>query len=269
MSYPPKIQKNIIELSLILEDFAKKFSKQNCAIAFSGGLDSTTLAIIFKKYFKPKLLTVSYSEKSEDLNYSKNISKKIKLKLYPIIIKRKEILQVYPQLWKLKKGTLVDLEIMSACYFLAKKAKELNCKYLIFGSGAEELFVGYNKYFVALKEGKNLKKILNMELKTLPKRDILRIKKVCQLFKIKPIFPFLNKKFINTAKKIPLSFHINQDLSKPILREIAKNFSVPYEVVYRKKRALQYGSGIHKIFLKLIKNNKIFALPPRPPFVYD
>ncbi|MEM4137126.1 MAG: asparagine synthase C-terminal domain-containing protein [Candidatus Anstonellaceae archaeon] len=261
-------KKRISKLATLLENSIKKISKYNAAIAFSGGLDSTTLAAISKKFYKPILITISASKNAEDLIYAKKVSKELKLPLKVVYIDKKKILQAYPTVWKIMPGTLVDLEIMIATYFICKKAKEEKKEAVIFGSGAEELFVGYNKYFVALGEGKNLKKILDLELKTLPKRDILRIKKIAKIFNLLALFPFMDKKFVKEVKKIDLKFHINKELSKPVLREIAKLFSVPSQVINRKKRALQYGSNVHKICLKLAKENKIYALPPRPPFTY-
>ncbi|MCX8163245.1 MAG: asparagine synthase C-terminal domain-containing protein [Candidatus Micrarchaeota archaeon] len=258
----------VLKLAKLLEKSIKKISGSRASIAFSGGLDSTTLAAVSKKFYQPILITLSAAKNSEDLLYSKKAAKELSLPLKTITINEKKILSVYPKIWKLMPGTLVDMEIMLSVYFICKKAKELNQKAIVFGSGAEELFVGYNKYFVALKEGKNLKKLLELELKTLPKRDILRIKKVAKLFNLKTYFPFLEKAFVKEVKKIPLKQHISQELSKPVLRQIAEFYTVPSLVLTRKKRALQYGSNIHKLCLKLAKENKIYALEPRPPFTY-
>jgi len=40
------------------------------------------------------------------------------------------------------------------------------------------------------------------------------------------------------------------ELKKGVLREAASFLGVPQIAIKRKKRALQYGSGIHKILLK-------------------
>jgi asparagine synthetase B (glutamine-hydrolysing) len=40
---------------------------------------------------------------------------------------------------------------------------------------------------------------------------------------------------------------------KPLLRKIAAQIGVPQDAIDRKKKAMQYGSGVHKILVKNIK----------------
>jgi asparagine synthase (glutamine-hydrolysing) len=65
--------------------------------------------------------------------------------------------------------------------------------------------------------------------------------------------PFLSKTFVKYAKSIPMEYKINgQDdmLRKHILREIAIRIGVPKEAAMHPKKAIQYGSMIHKYLLK-------------------
>ena len=79
------------------------------------------------------------------------------------------------------------------------------------------------------------------------------INDVCSEFKIKITQPFLSNNFITFAKKIPISHKIkNSDdlLRKHIIREAALKFGVPEISATKRKKALQYGSLIHKAFIK-------------------
>jgi asparagine synthase (glutamine-hydrolysing) len=61
--------------------------------------------------------------------------------------------------------------------------------------------------------------------------------------------PFLTNSFIDYAKAIPLEHKIRGPgdfLRKHIIREIALNIGVPKESAMYPKKALQYGSLIHK-----------------------
>ena len=72
-------------------------------------------------------------------------------------------------------------------------------------------------------------------------------------FDVKIIQPFLSKDFIDYAKKIPLSYKIKgpEDLlRKHIIRKLAYEIGVPEISVNQRKKALQYGSLIHKTLIK-------------------
>jgi len=72
-------------------------------------------------------------------------------------------------------------------------------------------------------------------------------------FGVKIVQPLLSAEFLEFAKTIPLSEKINdsEDLyRKHIIRKLASDIGVP-EISYNKrKKALQYGSKIHKALLK-------------------
>jgi asparagine synthase (glutamine-hydrolysing) len=70
--------------------------------------------------------------------------------------------------------------------------------------------------------------------------------------------PFLSRDFIEYAKKIPIDKKIrssNDLLRKHILREVAILLNVPVEAALQPKKALQYGSLIHKNLIKGIKKD--------------
>jgi asparagine synthase (glutamine-hydrolysing) len=65
--------------------------------------------------------------------------------------------------------------------------------------------------------------------------------------------PFLSEKFIKFAKLIPIDQKIkgSGDLTrKHVLRQVALSLGVPSESALKPKKALQYGSLIHKYFKK-------------------
>jgi len=80
-------------------------------------------------------------------------------------------------------------------------------------------------------------------------------------FGVHVIQPFLSKKFIEFAKKIPLDekIHGPDDLiRKHIIRKLALSIGIPTYSALKRKKALQYGSLIHKNLMKIRKTwNKI------------
>ncbi|HJS82474.1 MAG TPA: asparagine synthase-related protein, partial [Nitrososphaera sp.] len=65
--------------------------------------------------------------------------------------------------------------------------------------------------------------------------------------------PFLSSEFIEFAKAIPVDEKIKgpDDMTrKHVLRQAALSIGVPEESAMKPKKALQYGSSIHKYFKK-------------------
>jgi asparagine synthase (glutamine-hydrolysing) len=72
-------------------------------------------------------------------------------------------------------------------------------------------------------------------------------------FKVKIIQPLLSTEFVDYAKTIPISEKIldSADLyRKHIIRKLASKIGVPELSCTKRKKALQYGSKIHKALLK-------------------
>ena len=72
-------------------------------------------------------------------------------------------------------------------------------------------------------------------------------------FNVKILEPLLSAKFIEYAKTIPISekIHSSDDLyRKHIIRKLASDIGVPEVSCSKRKKALQYGSKIHKFLLK-------------------
>jgi asparagine synthase (glutamine-hydrolysing) len=72
-------------------------------------------------------------------------------------------------------------------------------------------------------------------------------------FEVKIIQPMLSEKFIQYAKKIPVSDKIlgkDDLLRKHIIRKLASEIGIPQISINKRKKAIQYGSLIHKALLK-------------------
>ena len=262
-------EKDIEKLAGLLVLAVEKNLEKKTAIAFSGGLDSATMATIAKGKCELALITVSM-EDGEDLAAARKVSQELGLKLHEVIVDRQMLMRDYKHMWELMPGTLVDVELMCAIYEVCKKAKSLGFENILFGSGAEELFVGYHKYYSALEEGKDLDLLLQQEIKTLPQRDIKRAGVVAKFCEVKIRVPFMDDALIDAVFSFPASVRIGSiEMKKPILREMAKKLNVPKLAVERQKKAMQYGSNVHKTFLDMIRKKEIESWEPREPFKYD
>ena len=223
-------------------------------IAFSGGVDSCLLAKICENQgYTITLLTIGF-EDSHDILFSKQVNEFLKLPHEILTIDKKNFDIVLSKIKnKLKTSNLSWNENCIAFYFVSKLAQNLKINTVLTANGIDELFCGYNSYRDAIKEGE--KKVIEMmDSKLVNEIQMMKaINEVCSEFKIKIIQPFLSNNFISFAKTIPISLKIknSEDLiRKHIIREAALKFRVPELSANKRKKALQYGSLIHKAFIK-------------------
>ena len=87
---------------------------------------------------------------------------------------------------------------------------------------------------------------------------MIAINQVSAEFDVKMVQPFLSSSFVDYSKKIPVSekIHGPDDMQrKHPIRELAMDYGVPEVAAQKQKKALQYGSQIHKSLLKSRKTS--------------
>ena len=224
-------------------------------IAFSGGVDSTLLAkICVDLGYDVTLLTIGF-EDSHDVVFSQEISKILgyvhqieKIKLTSFSKVSKEVKKI------IKTDNLSWIENAIAFYYVSKLAKQCDIKKVITANGIDELFCGYNAYRNAIKLGEShvmelMESKLENEIKMMKAINL-----VSSQFEVVLMQPFLSQGFIDFAKKISLKHKIHDSddlLRKHIIRELALKIGVPEMSSNKRKKALQYGSLIHKTLMKI------------------
>ncbi len=244
----------LLELANAIKQSTERCLEDRIAIAFSGGLDSSLIAHIAKKNKECEIeLFSAGTENCEDLEYAEKVAGALGLKLNRIVLSEDDVLDLYKKMSKLLKLDFLKTGILIPAYKAAEVAGVHGFKVMLFGSAAEELFVGYDKYykFAEEKGEEELNKLLREEFSTLKNREIFWIKKICTKFGIEARFPFYDRKTADLVFSIPTKERmVEKELKKGVLREVGKFLGLPDIVLRRKKRAMQYGSGVQKILLK-------------------
>lgn len=245
----------------------------NVGLIFSGGVDSTILAVLLKQIAEKrnnennsiplniKLYSVGV-ENSQDIKFSKEIAKELNLPIKTIIIDENTVKEsIKPVLTAIEDDNVMKLGVGMTIYLAAKAMKEDNIKVALSGQGADELFGGYNRYLKHFEENSLFDAyfaldeeiyhdIANMYHVNLERDDAVSMANGVELR-----VPFLDMDIIGLALDIPGKYKIrnNEDLlRKHILRDVAKSLGVPDYIADRPKKAAQYGSGINKILKKRV-----------------
>jgi len=229
-------------------------SDKKIGVAFSGGVDSTLVSKICRDLgFDITLLTIGFPN-SHDILFAKDVNKHLNYKHEILEIDQDFFDEIASKIGKkIKTDNLSWNENCIAFYYIAKLAQSLGITTVVTANGIDELFCGYNAYREAIEVGEeNVLQLMNSKLENELKM-MKAVNEVTSELSVKIIQPLLDEKFIKVAKTIPISEKISGKydlIRKHIIRKLASEIGVPDISVKKRKKALQYGSMIHKAFLK-------------------
>jgi asparagine synthase (glutamine-hydrolysing) len=234
---------------------------EEIGILFSAGIDSTILAKIVNDLGIKTILYSVGHENSADLKFSKKTAKEMNI---PLKIKKVNIRDVenylIPVLDAIEEFNIMKIGVGMPAYIAAEMAHEDGLKVMLSGQGADELFGGYNRYLRIYDEKGELAQVnLKDDVLNLYHVNLQRDDAVTMANSVELRVPYLDLDIINTAMNIPMKYKINgkeDKLRKCILREVGAELGVPMKIVNRPKKAAQYGSGIHKMLKKVLKEEQ-------------
>lgn len=224
-------------------------------IAFSGGVDSSVVAKLCSDMgYNITLLTIGFSQ-SPDILFAKKVNLLYGFTHHILEIDDVSFQKVQPQIiHRMKTNNLSWNENGIAFYYICKLAQKLGINTVVTANGIDELFCGYNAYR-NFDDNNKFDFIMDMMNKKLENESQMfeAINHAVSEFGVCVLQPLLSADFITYAKTIPIDQKIiDKDdlLRKHIIRRLASQCGVP-EIAYKKrKKALQYGSKIHKAWLK-------------------
>lgn len=224
------------------------------AVAFSGGIDSCLLAKLCDNLRKQTTLVTIGFPGSHDINFSKSMASKMDMdhQVYEI-----DYSDFEEKLWHVRQvircSNISHIENCIAYFYVSRLAKQNDLNIVLSANGCDELFCGYDRYRKVYCNGEaEMNRLMEVYLAN-EFALIGEIKTVSAQLGIQIQQPFLSSKFVQFAKTIPIGQKIKGSddmIRKHILREVAIALGVPEESAMKPKKALQYGSSIHKFFKK-------------------
>ncbi len=254
-----EIEQRVNEIrNTLINAVKKRIPKQEFAILFSGGLDSTLIARIAKEVSKNFYLIYVYTEKDKDYYEARRIAKQLGIKL----ITRKAVInkQLIKRIIKyISTNNPVKIEVGLVTFTATSIAKKKGIKVMLTGIGADDLFIGYNrqkKYPFYLGKD-SYSNILSIYEKDLYRDNVLAFRNGVELR-----HPFLDKELVKKALMLPNSLKIGIDqygfiekgkrFDKFILRIIAQEYGLMNK--NKPKKAAQYSTKISKYARRIIKH---------------
>jgi len=243
------------ELLKNIQDAIKKtVPKKKIGIAFSGGVDSSLISKILGDLdYDVTLLTIGFSE-SHDILFAKEVNEQLAFPHHVLEIDADSFEKISSDInKKIQTDNLSWNENCIAFYYVSKLAASLNIDAVVTANGIDELFCGYNAYREAISQGESaVNKLMDEKLENEIKM-MKAVNLISSEFGVEILQPLLDLEFIKYAKTIPLSdkIHDSEDLMrKHVIRKLACEIKIPEISYTKRKKALQYGTKIHKKLLK-------------------
>ena len=265
-----------IRVSLIkaVEKRVNNTDRPICCL-LSGGLDSSLIAALVKRYSKNKLHTWSIGLKgSEDLKYAKIVSDYIGSIHHSYELEESEFLEAIDDvIYNIESYDTTTVRASVGNWLISKKIKENSDAKVVFnGDGSDELTGGY-LYFYKAQNNIEFDKECRRLLSDIHYFDVLRSDRSISSHGLEARTPFLDRGFIQTYLSIPsnIRFHVeNNKCEKYLLRKAFDGYNLlPDQVLWRTKEAFSDGVSkqniswyeiiqeyISKYYLKELKDMK-------------
>ncbi|MFH1224460.1 MAG: asparagine synthase C-terminal domain-containing protein [Candidatus Diapherotrites archaeon] len=231
----------------------------HAAVLFSGGLDSSLVAkAVSLRVEKTELFSVG-TEGAQDLDFVEEVADEMGLKLHVRTVRTSEIPAYVKKTKKVLGSELakskLQLQIAVPEFIALEQVKKHGFPVFFSGQGGDELFCGYSSFKRVLKEGgyKAVDAEIASLLEIMPSHNLAREEALASHFSLEHRMPLTHPAFVKAALKIPAREKITSPedkLRKHSLRALARELGVPEIACARRKKAIQYGSGVAKVLRK-------------------
>ncbi len=246
--------------NLLLESTRKRVSDlEKVAVAFSGGLDSSVIAVLAKNCgINVQLVSVGL-ENQPEVEFAETAAEALGLPLHLQRYTMSDVEQILPKvLWLIEEPDTVKASIAIPFYWTAENTSKLGCNVLLAGQGGDELFGGYQRYLrdYAQFGVEAVQKALYRDVAKSYETNFQRDNQVCSFHKVELRLPFVDRDVVHFSLSLPLSLKIESAedrLRKKVLREVAQNLSIPLFIANKTKKAVQYTTGVNKALQRLAK----------------
>ncbi|MGB3907994.1 MAG: diphthine--ammonia ligase [Methanomethylovorans sp.] len=246
------------QVQLLLENAVKvRFPDEPFGILFSGGLDSTILVYMCKKLgkipgkdFKCYSVGLMGMQEPPDIEYARWVAQTLGFTLVVHQIDLEQVEKYLKTVVPLVEDTNVPkVGVALTMYAACKAAMEDGMRVMFSGSGADELFAGYDRH----KRSTDISRDSYTDILNIYKKNTYRDDVVSMYHNIELCVPYLDKRLVEYGLRIPPQFKINAAGNKLILRRVAEKLGIPAQFTWRKKQAAQYGSRFDKAIDKLTR----------------
>ncbi len=233
--------------NLLIEAVAKRVrGRDKVAVSFSGGLDSSLLALLASRHAKVVLCGV-FSPGSRDETQVRTAAEALGLDLVMVEMDSKGVSRELGILDLPFEPTPMDRALWCIYSASAREAGEQGAELIMLGQLADELFGGYMKYAEMAREDERAAAAM-MKADVIASGNVafVRDEAACARF-CEVRFPYADEKVASFGLALPVRYKISEGERKVVLRRAASMLGLPESLVSAPKKAAQYSSGVAKL----------------------
>jgi asparagine synthase (glutamine-hydrolysing) len=246
---------------LLLESTRKRVSDlDGVAVAFSGGVDSSVVAVLAENVGLDVQLVSVGLENQPEVMFAEEAAEALDLPLHLQTYTVGELEETLAKvLWLIEEPHSVNACIAVPFFWLAETASKLGCHVLLAGQGADELFGGYQRYLTEYERSgaEAVEQKMFHDVENAYRANFQRDNQVCSYHRVELRLPFIDRDVVDFSLRLPLRLKINSvedRLRKRVLRRVACNLEIPSFMADKPKKAVQYTTGVTKALQRLAKD---------------
>jgi asparagine synthase (glutamine-hydrolysing) len=257
--FPNNSIHKIVLQQLLNSTEARTCDTSKVAVAFSGGLDSGLIAVLAKSLDLDVMLLSIGMEGSRDLEEADRAAKELRIPITTRSFDEEQLEQsIGHVLWHVEDRNSMKLEVAIAMGWLSQLAAEEGYKVVLTGQGGDELFAGYSRFarIYTSKGPQAARQAVTRSILESHMTNYSRDEQISAPYKIRVRHPFADCELTRIGLSIPIELNLDSgecSLRKKVLRQSARLAGVPQSIAEAPKRAVQYGSGIHKALSRIAK----------------
>ncbi|MGC4935122.1 asparagine synthetase B family protein [Gordonia sp. DT30] len=214
------------------------------AVVLSGGLDSSIVAAHVARTHPGSTAFTIGTPDSPDIDYAARVARDLGLAhrvitVRPRDISRADVAHAVRNSELTEYGDIINA-VISERLFAA--IHEAGIKVAIGGDCSDELFGGYPMYDTVPTDQR--RELFAHKLGNLSRTELQRVDRSAMASTVEMRVPFLDRRLVTTALRVPVSMKVRDGVEKWVLRRAFEN-ELPDYVIARPKHGLSYSSGLH------------------------
>ena len=207
----------------------------------SGGLDSSTMSALAKKYCDDLQTFAAGVKGAPDLEYAREVAHYIGSEHHEVILDFSDLIDILPNvIYHLESFDALLIRSTITNYMVADKSSN-HVESVFSGEGGDELFAGY-EYLKEIEKDKLDEELMDI-IGRLHNTALQRVDRSASAHGTIAHVGFLDPEVVEYAMKIPVKYKIRKRVEKWILRK-AMEGELPERILARKKAKFWQGAGV-------------------------